>query len=104
MELQKRREAQARQQQSRSAPYIDPLAQTDKAVYTLCGVLFENSPTMYFYRTNDDGIAVGDYVVVPVGREEKETIVEVVTVQKHRRATAPYPVDRAKHILRRLDR
>ena len=103
LELQKRREAQAQQQQSRSAPYIDPLAQTDKTVYTFCGVLFENSPTIYFYRTNDDGIAVGDYVVVPIGRDEKEITVEVVTVQKHRRATAPYPVDKAKHILRRLE-
>ena len=66
-------------------------------------MLFENSSTIYFYRTNDDSITVGDYVVVPVGRDEKETIAEVVTVQKHRRATAPYPVDKAKYILRRLE-
>lgn len=103
LELQKRREEQAQRQQSLSAQYVDPLAQSDKAVYTFCGVLFENSPTIYFYRTNDDSITVGDYVVVPVGRYEKETIAEVVTVQKNRRATAPYPVDKAKHILRRLE-
>lgn len=101
-ELQKRCGKQT-QQQSRNVWYADPLAQTDKAVYTFCGVLFENSSTIYFYRTSDESITVGDYVAVPVGRDEKEIIAEVVTVQKHRRATAPYPVDKAKYILRRLE-
>lgn len=98
LEQQKRREEQAQRQQQRIAQYVDPLAQTDKTVYTFCGVMFENSPTIYHYRTNDDTITIGDLVVVPVGRDGKEAIAEVVTVQKHRRATAPYPVDRAKII------
>lgn len=98
LEQQRRREELAQRQQQRIAQYVDPLSQTDKTVYTFCGVMFENSPTIYHYRTNDDTITIGDLVVVPVGRDGKEAIAEVVTVQKHRRATAPYPVDRAKII------
>lgn len=97
-EQQKRREEQAMRQQASHAYYSDPLAQTDKTVYTFCGVMFEGTPTIYHYRTNDDSITIGDLVIVPVGRDGKEVIAEVVTVQKHRRATAPYPVDRAKFI------
>lgn len=92
-DLRKRREESARKQQM-----TDPLAKTDKTVYTYCGVTFENNSTVYYYRTNDDTISVGDRVVVPTGRDEKEAIAEVVTIQKHRRTTVPYPVDQTKII------
>lgn len=98
IELQKRREEQAQRRNSSYTNYTDPLAGIDKSVYTFCGVVFESTPTIYHYRTDDDSITIGDFVTVPVGRDGKEAIAEVVTIQKHRRATAPYPVDRAKFI------
>lgn len=67
-------------------------------VYTFCGVVFPNSDTVYYYRTDDDSLSIGDTVIVPVGREGREAVAEIVTVEKHRRKTAPYPVDRAKFI------
>ena len=91
----KKREEAAR----RSAP--DPLADTDMTVYTFCAVRFPNNDHLYYYRAGDATLDVGDMVVVPVGNEGRECVAEIATVERHRRRTAPYPVDRAKYILRR---
>ena len=77
--------------------YADPLAATDKTVYTFCGVRFPGWQRVYYYRTDDETLSVGDQVLVP-GRDGP-TPAEVVSIQKHRRDTAPYPVDRAKFVV-----
>ena len=77
--------------------YADPLAATDKTVYTFCGVRFPGWQRVYYYRTDDETLAVGDKVLVP-GRDGP-TEAEVVSIEKHRRDTAPYPVDRAKFVV-----
>lgn len=77
--------------------YADPLAATDKTVYTFCGVRFPGWQRVYYYRTDDETLAVGDQVLVP-GRDGL-TEAEVVSIEKHRRDTAPYPVDRAKFVV-----
>ncbi|MCD7775270.1 MAG: hypothetical protein LUH40_06800 [Clostridiales bacterium] len=82
---------------------VDPLAETDTTVYTFCGVIFPNGSQIYHYRTDDESLTVGDMVVVPVGRNGKEEVAEIVTVEKHRRRTAPYPVDKAKFIKHRYE-
>lgn len=79
--------------------YADPLAATDKTVYTFCGVRFPGWQRVYYYRTDDETLSVGDQVLVP-GRDGP-TRAEVVSIQKHRRDTAPYPVDRAKFVVGR---
>lgn len=79
----------------------DPFAETDKTVYTFCGVVFPYGGVPYHYRTDDNTIQVGDKVVVTVGKNEKELVVDVVSVEKHTRQTAPYPVDKIKSIKRK---
>lgn len=81
--------------------YADPLAATDKTVYTFCGVRFPGWQRVYYYRTDDETLSVGDQVLVP-GRDGP-TPAEVVSIQKHRRDTAPYPVDRAKFVVGKLN-
>lgn len=76
----------------------DPQIDSDKTVYTFCGVSFTYGGSTYYYRTEDHSLAIGDLVIVPVGHEEKETVAEIVTVEQHRRKTAPYPVDKVKFI------
>ena len=84
----------------RSVPtYADPLAKTDRTVYTFCGVRFPQWQRVYYYRTEDESLTVGDKVLVP-GRDGP-TPAEVVSIEKHRRDTAPYPVDRAKFVVGR---
>ena len=91
----KKREEAAR----RAAP--DPLADADMTVYTFCAVRFPNNDRLYHYLADDAALDVGDMVVVPVGNDGRECVAEIATVERHRRRTAPYPVDQAKHILRR---
>ena len=81
----------------------DLLAATDKTEYTFCGVTFLHGRQIYYYRTDDGAIAVGDRVIVPIGNEGRTIVAEVANVEKHTRATAPYPVDRAKFVLRKVD-
>ncbi len=73
----------------------------DKTVYTYCGVRFSN--VTYHYRTNEPTIKVGDIVVVPVGRDEKEERARVVSVGNYARIAVPYPVEKTKFILRKAD-
>ena len=99
-EAAKEREEKKREEAARrSAP--DPLADTDMTVYTFCAVRFANNDHLYYYRAGDATLDVGDMVVVPVGNDGRECVAEIATVERHRRRTAPYPVDQAKHILRR---
>ena len=84
----------------RQSMYSDPLAETDTTVYTFCGVMFPRWQRVYHYRTEDETLAVGDKVLVP-GRDGP-TEAEVVSIEKCLRKTAPYPVDRAKFVVGRV--
>ena len=71
----------------------------EEEVYIFLGVSFENSEKYYFYLADDDCYEIGDKVVVPAGPDNIETIGEVVTVQKHKRKTAPFPVEKTKYVI-----
>ena len=90
-------------EKERRKNYVDPLANSDAAIYTFCGVVFPESPAVYHYLTNDDSLNIDDEVIVPVGKDNREAVAKIVTVEKHRRATAPYPVDKTKYIKRKLE-
>lgn len=94
-------EMKKREEAHRGEP--DPLAATDKTEYTFCGVTFLHGRQIYYYRTDDETIAAGDRVIVPVGNAGKTIVAEAAVVEKHTRATAPYPVDRAKFVLGKAD-
>ena len=100
------REKQAIERQERlaqrQASYIDPLASTDKTIYEFCGVSFGNHSHPYPYLTGGVDVSIGDQVEVPINRPEGVNIGTVVSVSKHLRSSAPYPVDRAKTILRKI--
>ena len=97
-EQQAQREQRARQ----NAPQTDPQLLTDKTVYSFCGVMFNGTSRPYHYLTGALEVDIGDQVVVPSSRPEGESIGTVVSVSKHLRASAPFPVDKAKTILRKL--
>lgn len=79
------------------------IALNDKNIYFYCGVIYENSPYPYHYRTNDLNLKIGDKVIVPVGYDNKEVVAEVVSVEQHTRLTVPYPVEKCKFIIRKCD-
>lgn len=71
----------------------------DDTIYTFIGVLFPYTSHHYHYLTDDDSITIGDYVVVPVGVENKESVAKVVSVEKHLRISAPFPIEKTKKII-----
>ena len=54
--------------------------------------------------TEDTIIEIGDTVVVPVGQVNDEIKGRVIAVGKCMRAAAPYPIEKMKKIIRKLDK
>lgn len=72
-----------------------------KSDYIFCSVIFETGYKSYYYLTDDDSIEVGDFVVVPAGEENHETIVEVEEIEYFSEENAPFPVEKTKRIIRK---
>lgn len=49
-----------------------------KQDYIYCSVEFDEGFKSYYYIADDDRIEVGDYVVVPVGKDNHHSVAEVV--------------------------
>lgn len=101
-ERQEQQEAERRQREAEKQE-PDPLAATDKTTYPFCGVVFLNSEGVYHYRIKDTSLSIGDLVVVPVGKENRHLIAEIVSIEQHTRKSAPFPVDKAKFVVGRYD-
>lgn len=70
-------------------------------IYTFVGVIFTFANYHYYYLTNDDTISIGDYVVAPVGTDNKECVGKVVSVEKHLHISVPFPIEKTKWIIRK---
>jgi hypothetical protein len=46
---------------------------------------------------------VNDTVLVPAGQDNHEAIVRIVAKNYYSAENAPFPVEKAKHIIRRID-
>ena len=82
-------------------PSIYQKAKRRREEYIFCSVEFDGGYKSYYYLTDDDGIEIGDYVVVPAGRDNHEAIVEVVDIEYFTDEDAPFPIEKTKHILRK---
>jgi len=51
----------------------------------------------YCYITSDDNIEVGDYVLVPVGKDNRSAEAEAVNIEYFNEDNAPLPVNETKH-------
>lgn len=102
-EQETRRKEQEERRRERASISTDPLAETDKTVYNFCSVFFQSTRQPYSYLTGDLDIKIGDKVLVPVGSDGKEVVATVVSTSQHMRITAPYPVDKARKVIKKLD-
>lgn len=66
-----------------------------------CGISFHRDSSIYTYLTQDDTLEVGDYVIVPVGAENREMTGRIEEIQYLPPREAPYPLDKIKYILRK---
>ena len=69
--------------------------------YIYCSVEFDEGYKSYYYITDDDSIEVGDYVIVPAGKDNHQAVVEVVNIEYFTEDDVPLPVDKTKRIIRK---
>ena len=67
--------------------------------YIFCKVQFDGSYKHYTYQTDDETLAVGDIVDVPVGKNNDVTQARLVEIGYFDEYEAPYPIDRIKKII-----
>ena len=72
----------------------------DSVIYL--SVTFFESYKRYYYQTNDNRINVGDYVVVPVGEDGKERIVEVRKKEYYQKDSVPMPLEKVKTVIEKF--
>lgn len=69
--------------------------------YIFCNVIFEDGGRTYCYLADDDSVDEDDLVVVPAGPDNHEAIVRIESIEYHPAEDAPFPLEKAKHILRK---
>ena len=85
----------------KSAPAEKP---TSGGYYQFCKVQFKDDGSPYAYLTGGLPLAVGDFVVVPVGKQNAEKTGCVTDVFVCSAQDAPYPPEKAKFVLRKSER
>lgn len=70
--------------------------------YMFCSVEFNEGGKRYYYISEDDTIEVGDFVIVPVGMDAHTATVEVVDIEYFSEENAPFPIEKAKYIIRKF--
>lgn len=75
--------------------------QTD---YIFCNVKFDDYGKTYCYLTDDDNFKAEDYVVVPAGKDNHETIAQIESIEYHSVDNAPFPLDKIKNLKAKLKR
>lgn len=72
--------------------------------YTYALVRIKGFATGYNYISEDRNLKTGSYVLVPFGAGNEECAGEVLDVHDCTAEEAPFPVERTKHIIRKLSR
>lgn len=67
--------------------------------YIFCKVQFKGTYKHYTYQTDDETLAVGDVVDVPVGKNNDVNQARIVEIGYFDEYEAPFPIDRIKKII-----
>ena len=62
---------------------------------------YRNYRASYYYLTDDDSIEIGDFVLVPAGKDNHEAVVEVVNIEYFSEENVPLPIEKTKRIIRK---
>lgn len=82
-------------------PSIYGKARRRSKEYIFCSVEFDGGNKSYYYITDDDSIEIGDYVVIPAGKDDHHAVVEVVNIEYFTEDDAPLPLNKTKRIIRK---
>ena len=69
--------------------------------YIYCSAAFEEGQKSYYYLTEDVSIKIGDFVLVPAGKDNREVVVEVVNIEYFSEDNVPLPIEKTKRIIRK---
>ncbi len=82
-------------------PSVYGKAKRRKSEYIFCSVTFDEGYKSYYYLTEDDSIEIGDFVLVPAGKDNHEAVVEVVNIEYFSEENAPLPIGKTKRVIRK---
>ena len=68
--------------------------------FLFCSISFSEYGDEYHYISDIATIKAGDYIIVPTGKDDIERVGRVEKIQYYSRWTAPYPINKAKKIIR----
>ena len=68
------------------------------AMHTYCEVAFADSKTVYYYRTRNPELKVGDKVYVPFGYKHEAKVGTIISMKEYKGKYAPYPLEKTKYI------
>lgn len=71
--------------------------------FIFCNVEFEDGGRTYCYLADSDDFCEGDLVVVPAGPDNHEAVVRIESIEYHSSESAPFPVEKIKHIQRKYE-
>ena len=80
-------------------PSVYGKAKRRKSEYIFCSVIFDEGYKSYYYLTEDDSIEIGDFALVPAGKDNHEAVVEVVNIEYFDEENVPLPVEKTKRII-----
>ena len=60
--------------------------------YIFCSVTFDEGYKSYYYLIDDDSIEIGDFVLLPAGKNNHEAVVEVVNIEYFSEENVPLPI------------
>lgn len=82
-------------------PSVYGKAKRHKSEHIFCSVTFDDGYKSYYYLTDDDSIEIGDFVLVPAGKDNHEAVVEVVNIEYFSEENVPLPIEKTKRIIRK---
>lgn len=69
-----------------------------------CKVTFDEWGQTYTYLADTDDYNAGDLVVVPVGRDNHESVARIDSIEYRQPEVAPFPLEKTKHIIRKYQK
>lgn len=82
-------------------PSVYGKAKHRKSEHIYCSVTFVEGYKSYYYITEDDSIEIGNFVLVPVWKDNHEVVAEVVDIEYFSEENVPLPVEKTKRIIRK---
>lgn len=82
-------------------PSVYKKAKRKTSDYIFCSVEFDEGSKSYYYLSEDDTLTIGDFVFVPIGKDGRTAIVEIVNIEYFPEDKVPFPLDKVKRIIRK---